>query len=129
MKVLGVVAAVKYMNSKPEWSRYMEILALDGKLGEGAGNGKNPAIPGNNLEPEWKPDPAFQSAGLPTSGLERQKSDLMVVRVTDETVPDKGKKRYALSLSIHGIERAGAEGGIRTMEDFVTAASTQVGGQ
>src|SRR6185436_11011279 len=35
------------------------------------------------------------------------------------------KKRYALSLSIHGIERAGAEGGIRAMEDLVTAATTK----
>ena len=118
------VDAVKYMNSKPEWSRYMEILALDGKLGPGAGTGKDPDIPGNNLDPEWKPDPAFQSAGLPTSDLSRQKSDLMVVRVTDESVPDKGKKRYALSLSIHGIERAGAEGGTRAMEDLVTANTT-----
>jgi hypothetical protein len=49
----------------------------------------------------------------------------MVVRVTDESVPDKGKKRYALSLSIHGIERAGAEGGIRAMEDLVTAVTTK----
>src|SRR5205085_723175 len=38
--------------------------------------------------------------------------------------PDAGKKRFTLSLSIHGIERAGAEGGIRAMEDLVTAATT-----
>ena len=44
--------------------------------------------------------------------------------MTDETVPDKGKKRYALSLSIHGIERAGVEGGTRAMEDLVTASSS-----
>ena len=43
---------------------------------------------------------------------------MIVVRVTDETVPDAGKKRYALSLSIHGIERAGVEGGTRAMEDL-----------
>jgi hypothetical protein len=115
------VSAISYMNSKPEWQRYMEILALDGKLGDGAGNGKNPDIPGNNLDPEYTPDPKAVSAGLPTTDLGRKKSDLMVVRVTDENVPDAGKKRYALSLSIHGIERAGAEGGIRAMEDLVTA--------
>ena len=46
-----------------------------------------------------------------------------MLRVTDETVPDKGKKRMALSLSIHGIERAGVEGGTRAMEDLVTAAT------
>src|SRR4051795_8693104 len=114
--------AIKYMNSK--WPGTMEIETLDGKLGDGAGNGKDPDIPGNNLSPEFTPDPAFVSAGLPTNDLSRKHSDLMVVRVTDESVPDAGKKRYALSLSIHGIERAGAEGGTRAMEDLVTAYTT-----
>src|SRR3954453_10846508 len=115
------VNAITYMNSKLAWQRYMEIEALDAKLGDGAGSGKAPDIPGNGLSPEFTPNKDFVSAGLPTTALDRQKSDLMVVRVTDENVPDKGKKRYALSLSIHGIERAGAEGGIRAMEDLVTA--------
>src|SRR4051794_264374 len=118
------VDAIKYMNSQQKWQRYMEVLALDGKLGDGAGSGKNPDIPGNNQTPEYAPNPQGVSAGLPTTDLDRKKSDLMVVRVTDENVPDKGKKRYALSLSIHGIERAGAEGGIRAMEDLVTAHDT-----
>jgi hypothetical protein len=125
------VDAIKYMNQNPAWRRYMEVLALDGKLGDGAGNGRNPDVPGNNLSPEFSPKAEFVSAGLPTSdpNLGRKKSDLMVVRVTDESVPDKGKKRYALSLSIHGIERAGAEGGIRAMEDLVTAHTTTTGGK
>ncbi|MDX6561184.1 MAG: hypothetical protein QOD65_998, partial [Gaiellales bacterium] len=118
------VSAITYMNTKPEWQRYMEIEALDGKLGDGAGNGKSPDIPGNNLDPEFTPDASFISAGLPTNDLSRKHSDLMVVRVTDESVPDAGKKRYALSLSIHGIERAGAEGGTRAMEDLVTSGTT-----
>src|SRR4051812_39266596 len=118
------VDAIKYMNSQQKWQRYMEVLALDGKLGDGAGSGKNPDIPGNNQTPEYTPNPQGVSAGLPTTDLDRKKSDLMVVRVTDENVPDKGKKRYALSLSIHGIERAGAEGGIRAMEDLVTSHDT-----
>ena len=54
----------------------------------------------------------------------RDHHDMIVLRVTDETVPDAGKKRYALSLSIHGIERAGAEGGTRAMEDLVTSYTT-----
>src|SRR3954468_5886468 len=41
------VDAIKYMNQKPAWRRYMEVLALDGKLGDGAGNGRNPDVPGN----------------------------------------------------------------------------------
>ena len=43
--------------------------------------------------------------------------------MTDENVPDTDKKRYALSLSIHGIERAGVEGGTRAMEELVTAVA------
>src|SRR3954468_12786351 len=93
------VNAITYMNSKPAWQRYMEIEALDGKLGDGAGSGKAPDIPGNGLSPEFTPNKDFVSAGLPTTALDRQKSDLMVVRVTDENVPDKGKKRYALCRS------------------------------
>ena len=124
---------VTYMNQAEEkgWPRYMEILALDGKLGDGSATKAeieaNPATmaPGNNLaRVEWNPQPEYVSAGLPTSGVGRVKSDLVIVRVTDEQVPDAGKKRYTLSLSIHGIERAGAEGGIRTMEDIVTSVGT-----
>jgi hypothetical protein len=123
------ITAIKYMNAREDWAPYMEILALDGKLGDGAGNGKNPDIPGNQLDPEYTPRAESVSAGIPTSDLGRHKSDLMVVRVTDESVPDAGKKRYALSLSIHGIERAGAEGGIRAMEDLVTAHSVMKDGK
>ncbi|MEA2473610.1 MAG: hypothetical protein QOE06_1525 [Thermoleophilaceae bacterium] len=117
--------AIRYMNSKPAWQPFMEILALDGKLGDGSGTTPKDIDPGNTLPSlEFTPDPKYVSAGLPTSDLGRKKSDLMVVRVTDERVPDAGKKRYALSLSIHGIERAGAEGGIRAMEDLVTSGTT-----
>ncbi len=121
------ITAIKYMNQRPEWQRYMEVWALDGKLGDGAGSNSASDVPGNNLgRTEFQADPAFQSAGLPTSDLGRRKSDLVVVRVTDESVPDAGKKRYTLSLSIHGIERAGAEGGTRAMEDLVTAYTTKL---
>jgi hypothetical protein len=116
------VQALDYMNEKPEWARYMEVWPLS----TGDFDGNNLDLDGDgNADPEFDPKPEYRSAGLPTSTLERQKSDLYVVRVTDETVPDAGKKRYTLSLSIHGIERAGAEGGTRAMEDLVTAATTQ----
>src|SRR4051795_3019138 len=68
------VDAIKYMNSKSDWQRYMEIVPLDGKLGDGSGNGKNPDVPGNNLDPEFTPDPSYVSAGIPTSTLDRKKS-------------------------------------------------------
>src|SRR5918999_5312929 len=104
----------------------MEVLVLDGKLGPGSGTTPGPTMfPGNNLTTlEFTPKPEYVSAGLPTTTLDRKVSDLVVVRVTDETVPDKGKKRYTLALSIHGIERAGVEGGTRAIEDFVTAFTT-----
>ncbi len=106
--------ALRYMNQDSEWQKYMEVWPLD--TGQ---------FPGNTLSNlEFTPSEAFRSAGLPTSDLGRKRSDLYVVRVTDESVPDAGKKRYALSLSIHGIERAGAEGGTRAMEDLVTAFTT-----
>ena len=34
-------------------------------------------------------------------------------------------ERMVLSLSIHGIERAGVEGGVRALEDLVTAATSK----
>ena len=107
-------SGIRYMNQESQWRRYLEVWPLD--------SGK---FPGNNLgKVEFKPNGRFLSAGLPTTTLSREREKLYVLRVTDERVPDRGKKRYALSLSIHGIERAGAEGGIRAMEDLVTAAST-----
>ena len=57
----------------------------------------------------------------------RLRRAIRVIPVTDESVPDSAKQRVALSLSIHGIERAGVEGGVRTIEDLVTAATTDSG--
>jgi hypothetical protein len=54
-------------------------------------------------------DPSHQSfGGLP----------IWVVRVTDEKAPRAGKKQVAVSLSVHGLEAAGREGGIRYVEDL-----------
>jgi len=67
-----------------------------------------------------------QSAGIPVQTLDRKKSDLYAVRVTDERVGGT-KKKFAFSLSIHGIERAGAEGGTRAIEDLVVWARNEPG--
>jgi hypothetical protein len=66
------------------------------------------------------------SAGVPTPTLTREKAKLYAVRVTDLRVGG-AKKKFAFSLSIHGIERAGAEGGIRAIEDLVTWAKNEPG--
>src|SRR3954466_4640773 len=50
--------------------------------------------------------------------------DIWVVKVTDSKVPDKGKDTLLFSLSIHGNERGGLEGGVRTAEDLATGASS-----
>ena len=81
-------------------------------------------------DPVGNPDAAckeFLSAGLPQtvpdaqgSGFSRDKAPLYMVRITDESVPIKGKKHFVFPLSIHGIERAGAEGGTRAAEDLAT---------
>jgi hypothetical protein len=70
----------------------------------------------------------YCSAGLPRQGVpnQRVKSDLYMIRVTDESVSAKGKKLFAFPLSIHGIERAGAEAGVRAAEDLATWAARQL---
>ncbi|HVE98980.1 MAG TPA: M14 family zinc carboxypeptidase [Mycobacteriales bacterium] len=66
------------------------------------------------------------SAGLPTTTGERTLAPLYLLRVTDEKspIPEKEKAHFAVSLSIHGIERAGAEGGLRAAEDLATWGAT-----
>jgi uncharacterized repeat protein (TIGR01451 family) len=72
----------------------------------------------------------YCSAGLPRIGGTRQREDLYMVRITDErsaaqspgNLPLADKKYFAFPLSIHGIERAGAEGGTRAAEDLATWA-------
>ncbi len=50
-------------------------------------------------------------------GKSPDNNDVYVVRVTDETVTTP-KRQVALSLSVHGNESAGREGGIRYIEDL-----------
>ena len=48
--------------------------------------------------------------------------DIWVIKITDHKVPDKGKETLFFSLSVHGNERGGLEGGLRTAEDLARAA-------
>ena len=84
-------------------------------------------------------NPNFRSAGLPSSvgqdedgNLQinaRDRQPLFLWKVTDDQspVPEAERKHFIYSLSIHGIERAGLEGGIRAMEDLVTWAACENG--
>lgn len=76
---------------------------------------------GEGLDCDSADDPtALCSAGLPQQGAEpgRVRSDLYMVKLTDERVPDDDKRFFNFPLSIHGIERAGAESGARAAEDL-----------
>ena len=82
-------------------------------------------------------NPNYQSAGLPRNvvtqdgkvkALGRDRRPLFLLKVTDSTspIPEAERKHFAYSLSIHGIERAGVEGGVRSMEDLVTWAACEL---
>jgi hypothetical protein len=70
---------------------------------------------------------SFASAGIPREDLQRERRDLYIVKVTDRdsATPEADRKHFAYSLSIHGIERAGLEGGIRAVEDLATWAACE----
>jgi hypothetical protein len=91
--------------------RYVQVLNLRTMFGD------HPAFQ----------DQEFRSAGLPQLDLSRLKRDLYVIKVTDRQSPiaEPDRRHFAYSLSIHGIERAGLEGGIRAIEDLVTWAACE----
>lgn len=68
-----------------------------------------------------------QSAGVQTETLERNKSNLVMVKVTDKEspIPEPQREHFVFPLSIHGIERAGMEGGLRAIEDLATWGTFQ----
>lgn len=78
----------------------------------------------------------FRSAGIPRGvviedgtpkALGRDRRPLYLLKVTDATsnVPESKRLHFVYGLSIHGIERAGVEGGVRAMEDLVTWAACE----
>src|SRR3954468_7848345 len=126
-----LVNGLKYMNdgasdNSKQWQRYMEVWTLDGDLdGNSKDDGTDDTTPGTDEKAnfpgddlgfwEFTPQGRNHSAGLPaaqsTGPLARVRSDVFVGGGAPERGPDAGKQRMALSLSIHGIERAGVEGG------------------
>ena len=51
--------------------------------------------------------------------------EMWLVEITDFEAPEAGKVAVAASLSVHGPERAGLEGGVRFMEDLATWAENE----
>lgn len=72
----------------------------------------------------------FRSAGIPMEDLSRNQLDLHAIKVTDakSSIPEAKRKHFVYGLSIHGIERAGLEGGVRAAEDLVTWAACEESG-
>jgi hypothetical protein len=76
----------------------------------------------------------FMSAGIPRAfsledgtvkPIDRDRRPLYMFKVTDSqsSVPEGMRLHFVYAGSIHGIERAGAEGSLRAMEDLVTWAA------
>jgi CARDB/Zinc carboxypeptidase len=80
-------------------------------------------------------DGNLMSAGIPRAfviddgkvkPIDRDRRPLYLLKVTDSQspVPEPMRLHFVYAGAIHGIERAGAEGGLRAMEDLVTWAAT-----
>jgi hypothetical protein len=94
------------------YPRYVQVINLRTQYGD------HPAFTGED----------FRSAGLPQEDLSRDRRDLYVLKVTDREspVPEAERRHFAYSLAIHGIERAGLEGGLRAAEDLALWAACDV---
>jgi hypothetical protein len=100
---------LRYLEQR--YGRYVQLINLHEQYGD------HPELTMEDL----------QTAGIPKEDLSREREDLWVVKVTDREspVPEADRRHFAYSLSIHGIERAGIEGGIRAIEDIVTWAACE----
>jgi hypothetical protein len=107
-----MISGMTYMETL--FPQFLDFIELEQDFGTNVDCTSTTVIP---------PPTAYCSAGLPRQGVptpDRVRSDLYMVRVTDERVPDTDKKFFVFPLSIHGIERAGAEAGVRAAEDLAT---------
>lgn len=87
------------------YPRYVDVFTLSEKYGKNAVSAGPDGI----------------RAGDPGDTGDGQ--EIYVVRLTDKEAPQKGKERLFFSLSVHGNERGGLEGGLRTIEDLARDAT------
>jgi hypothetical protein len=111
----GMVEGVEYLETL--FPQFVEFYELERDFGDGSDCTSSTS------------SADLCSAGLPQQGVPagRERSSLYLLRVTDERVPDASKKFFTFPLSIHGIERAGAEAGVRAAEDLATWAACEAG--
>jgi hypothetical protein len=94
---------IAYLAQK--YPRYVQVFSLDARYGAKA----------VSAGPDGK-----RSTDAADTGDGRK---IWVIRLTDRTVADKDKKKLFFSLSVHGNERGGLEGGLRAVEDLAIAAT------
>jgi hypothetical protein len=112
------VRGLTYLQNRPDTGRFIEVINL--------ATTKDPKI--RKVLNEEMGDGT--SEGLPKAGGGLDKGPLYLVKVTApkgavlangvKPVKERNRKHFAWSLSVHGIERAGIEGGLRTIEDLAT---------
>ena len=112
------VRGLQYLENRDDTGQFIEVINL--------ATSKDPRIR-SVLNKEMGDG---RSEGLPTPDGRMDQGPLYLVKVTapdgavlaDGVAPVKESKRkhYAWSLSVHGIERAGIEGGLRSIEDLAT---------
>lgn len=108
------IEGVKYLARR--FPRFLQVIRLDQAYDNGnymsAGIPRTFAIEDGTVQP-----------------LGRDRRPLYMLKVTDSQSPvaENMRLHFVYAGSIHGIERAGAEGGLRAMEDLVTWAATAPG--
>ncbi|MDQ3990987.1 MAG: hypothetical protein M3245_01580, partial [Actinomycetota bacterium] len=114
MQHAEMIAGVNFLESL--FPRFVEFMELEEDFGGDDADCTDASRPARTGD--------MCSAGLPQAGVSntRERSDLHMIRVTDERVPNRNKRWFVFPLSIHGIERAGAEAGTRAAEDLATWA-------
>ncbi|MBK5305981.1 MAG: hypothetical protein JJD92_04755 [Frankiaceae bacterium] len=88
-----------------KYARYVQVFSLDARYG------KNAVTAGPDQKRSYE------------NGDTGDGHKIWVIRLTDRQVPDAGKKKLFFSLSVHGNERGGLEGGLRAVEDLAVAAT------
>ena len=109
------LAGLNFLASEEMFGDFVEVYDLSAEDGAFAGILDEEAGEG-------------MTAGLPTGDLGRDKAPMYLVRVTDEEsgqIPIDEREHFVYTLSIHGIERAGIEGGLRALEDLATWGSCE----
>ena len=110
------VRGLRYLESRPDTGQFIEVINL--------ATSKDPRI--RKVLDDERGDGMTEGLPSPDGGMD--KGPLYLVKVTApagkvlvegaQPVKERNRKHFAWSLSVHGIERAGVEGGLRAIEDL-----------